>query len=47
MLRSYFGGGVAGLHLAIYGAVLIAVMLYFPAGIAGALQGLGRGASRS
>ena len=37
LLRSYFGGGAAGLHLAIYGAVLIVVMLYFPSGIAGAL----------
>ena len=40
LLRSYFGGGVAGLHLAIYGAVLIVVMLYFPNGIAGALMRL-------
>ena len=38
LLRSYFGGGAAGLHLAIYGAVLIVVMLYFPGGIAGALE---------
>lgn len=38
MLRSYFGGGAAGLHLAIYGAVLIVVMLYFPSGLAGALD---------
>jgi branched-chain amino acid transport system permease protein len=38
LLRSYFGGGAAGLHLAIYGAVLIIVMLYFPSGIAGALM---------
>jgi branched-chain amino acid transport system permease protein len=37
LLRSYFGGGAAGLHLAIYGAVLIIVMLFFPSGIAGAL----------
>src|SRR5262249_23344900 len=37
LLRSYFGGAAAGLHLAIYGAVLIVVMLYFPSGIAGAL----------
>ncbi|MET0536513.1 MAG: branched-chain amino acid ABC transporter permease [Xanthobacteraceae bacterium] len=42
MLRSYFGGGAAGLHLAIYGAVLVVVMLYFPSGIAGALQHLTR-----
>jgi branched-chain amino acid transport system permease protein len=43
MLRSYFGGGAAGLHLAIYGAILIVVMLHFPSGIAGALQRLTRG----
>jgi branched-chain amino acid transport system permease protein len=43
MLRSYLGGGAAGLHLAIYGAVLIVVMLYFPSGIAGALQRLAQG----
>jgi branched-chain amino acid transport system permease protein len=42
LLRSYFGGGAAGLHLAIYGAVLVVVMLYFPAGIAGALERLAR-----
>jgi branched-chain amino acid transport system permease protein len=45
MLRSYLGGGAAGLHLAIYGAVLIVVMLYFPSGIAGALQRLTQGRS--
>ena len=38
MLRSYFGGSAAGLHLAIYGGVLVLVMLYFPGGIAGALE---------
>jgi branched-chain amino acid transport system permease protein len=43
MLRSYFGGGAAGLHLAIYGAILIVVMLYFPSGIAGALRRLTSG----
>jgi branched-chain amino acid transport system permease protein len=37
MLRSLFGGSTPGLHLAIYGAVLVVVMLYFPGGIAGAL----------
>ena len=40
LLRSYFGGSAAGLHLAIYGAVLVVVMLYFPGGIAGALERL-------
>ena len=29
MLRAYFGGKAAGLHLAIYGGVLVIVMLYF------------------
>jgi branched-chain amino acid transport system permease protein len=43
LLRSYFGGGAAGLHLAIYGGVLVVVMLYFPGGIAGALQHLAVG----
>ena len=38
LLRSYFGGAAAGLHLAIYGAVLIVVMLYLPTGLAGLLQ---------
>jgi branched-chain amino acid transport system permease protein len=38
LLRSYFGGSAAGLHLAIYGAVLIVVMLYLPGGLAGFLQ---------
>jgi branched-chain amino acid transport system permease protein len=42
MLRSYFGGAAAGLHLAIYGSVLVVVMLYFPSGIAGALQRLAK-----
>jgi branched-chain amino acid transport system permease protein len=40
LLRSYFGGAAAGLHLAMYGGVLVVVMLYFPGGIAGALQRL-------
>jgi branched-chain amino acid transport system permease protein len=37
LLRSSFGSAAAGLHLVIYSAGLIAVMLYFPSGIAGAL----------
>ena len=40
MLRSYMGDVVSGLHLAIYGGVVIAVMLYFPGGMAAALQRL-------
>ncbi len=42
LLRSYLGSKVAGLHLAIYSALLIVVVLYFPSGIAGALSGLSR-----
>jgi len=40
LLRSYMGDAVSGLHLAIYGGVVIAVMLYFPGGMAAALQRL-------
>ena len=42
LLRAWLGGGAAGLHLAIYGAVLLVVVLYFPGGIAGALSGRAR-----
>ena len=37
LLRAWLGGGAAGLHLAIYGAVLLVVILYFPQGLAGAV----------
>ncbi|HET7849324.1 MAG TPA: branched-chain amino acid ABC transporter permease [Pseudolabrys sp.] len=40
LLRSYLGSKVAGLHLAIYSALLIVVVLYFPSGIAGAVSRL-------
>ena len=40
MLRSYLGAAFQGLHLAIYGGFIVVVMLYFPSGIAGALQRL-------
>lgn len=40
LLRSYLGNQAAGLHLVIYSALLIVVMLYFPGGIAGALARL-------
>jgi branched-chain amino acid transport system permease protein len=43
LLRGFLSAFTSGLHLAIYGAIVIAVMLYFPAGIAG---GLARGLSR-
>ena len=40
LLRSYLGSAAAGLHLVIYSAGLIVVMLYFPGGLAGALNRL-------
>jgi branched-chain amino acid transport system permease protein len=40
LLRSYLGNQAAGLHLVIYSALLIVVMLYFPSGIAGAVARL-------
>jgi branched-chain amino acid transport system permease protein len=40
LLRSYLGHAAAGLHLVIYSAGLIMVMLYFPSGLAGALTHL-------
>jgi branched-chain amino acid transport system permease protein len=43
LLRSHLGDAAAGLHLAVYGAVVIVVMLYFPGGIAGALDRLAAG----
>jgi branched-chain amino acid transport system permease protein len=42
LLRSYLGDLAHGLHLAIYGGVVVAVMLYFPSGIAGVLERLAR-----
>jgi branched-chain amino acid transport system permease protein len=42
LLRSYLGNAAAGLHLIIYSLGLIVVMLYFPSGIAGALDRLKR-----
>jgi len=43
LLRAYLGHAAAGLHLVIYSAVLIVVMLYFPSGLAGALARLAGG----
>ena len=40
LLRTNLGNAAAGLHLVIYSAGLIVVMLYFPTGIAGALEKL-------
>lgn len=42
LLRAYLGNAAAGLHLVIYSAGLIVIMLYFPGGIAAALSRLGR-----
>jgi branched-chain amino acid transport system permease protein len=42
LLRSNLGNAAAGLHLVIYSLGLIVVMLYFPSGLAGALDGLKR-----
>jgi branched-chain amino acid transport system permease protein len=38
LLRSYLGDAASGLHLALYGGVLVVVMLYFPGGIAALLD---------
>jgi branched-chain amino acid transport system permease protein len=46
LLRAYLGNSAAGLHLVIYSAGLIVVMLYFPGGIAGAIARLGRSTGR-
>ena len=43
LLRSYLGDVAHGLHLAIYGGVVIVVMLYFPGGLAAALDRLAGG----
>ncbi|MGP0091796.1 MAG: branched-chain amino acid ABC transporter permease [Xanthobacteraceae bacterium] len=40
LLRSFVGNTLAGLHLVVYGAALIVVMLYFPGGLAAALDKL-------
>jgi len=42
LLRSYLGNQAAGLHLVIYSAILMIVMLYMPAGIAGLLAHRGK-----
>lgn len=42
LLRSHFGNSAAGLHLVIYSIGLAVVMLYFPSGLAGALDKLTR-----
>ncbi len=40
MLRSFLGASFQGLHLAIFGGILMIVMLYFPTGIIGAIERL-------
>jgi branched-chain amino acid transport system permease protein len=46
LLRANLGNSAAGLHLVIYSAVLIVVMLYFPSGIAGLLNKIPRRGGR-
>ena len=40
LLRANLGNAAAGLHLVFYSVGLIIVMLYFPSGIAGAIDKL-------
>lgn len=40
-LRAWLSAAASGLHLAIYGFVLVVVILYFPGGVAGAISRLG------
>ena len=47
LLRSYLGAVFQGLHLVIFGGFLIIVMLYFPGGLAGALERLARSRGKS
>jgi branched-chain amino acid transport system permease protein len=46
LLRGALSGAASGLHLVIYGTIVIAVVLYFPSGISGALARLWTGLSR-
>ena len=46
LLRSYLGNQAAGLHLVIYSAILMVVMLYTPGGIAGLMARLGKSRER-
>jgi branched-chain amino acid transport system permease protein len=43
LLRGFLSSSASGLHLVIYGAIVIVVILYFPSGISGAIgRALGR-----
>jgi len=46
LLRGWLSQSVSGLHLVIYGAVVIIVMLYFPSGVSGAIARAWAGLSR-
>jgi branched-chain amino acid transport system permease protein len=46
LLRGALSQSASGLHLVIYGSVVIAVVLYFPSGISGAVAGAGSILSR-
>jgi branched-chain amino acid transport system permease protein len=37
LLRGWLSASASGLHLVIYGTIVIVVMLYFPSGISGAI----------
>jgi ABC-type branched-subunit amino acid transport system permease subunit len=37
LLRGSLSGSASGLHLVIYGTIVVIVMLYFPSGISGAI----------
>lgn len=39
LLRAYLGGGLAGLHIVIYGMLLILVVLFLPEGIVNTIKG--------
>jgi branched-chain amino acid transport system permease protein len=47
LLRGALSGSASGLHLVIYGTIVIVVVLYFPSGISGALARLWTGLSRA
>jgi branched-chain amino acid transport system permease protein len=39
LLRAYLGGGLSGLHIVIYGVLLIIVVLFLPEGIVNTIKG--------
>ena len=47
LLRGFLSQSVSGLHLVIYGTIVIIVMLYFPSGISGAITRAWSGLTRA